>query len=230
VGYYNPFSSEQANSFASVLIQLEKEMRPLRRGMRTAGSLFGFGYRKDYSVKTKLKELTTYEFKTKNGQPLSKGNPQLWQKGAELASALHLVLMQALPHEGVLCEAQVLEQGLPHLGQSWVSTCFGTVDYESETHLDTKDNGKHLAVGGWFVEMNGCGCGKSCLGDQFFLLSSYRVAIRLCHNTMIIWNSEVVPHGTSLAMKPEGCKAQRIATVTQTKRDFVSHFLRNYGE
>lgn len=150
--------------------------------------LFGFCYRRDYAPVNQLTELSSFDFKLKGrkGEVLSKANPQLWNKGIELVSALHLVLRKTLPSHAQSQEDDATKFCLPQLGNSNTSTCFCSYDFSSETHLNPNDYGGHLVVGGWFVGTHHCSCLPTCPGQQFFVLSSYRMAIQLDHNMVLL--------------------------------------------
>lgn len=96
---------------------------------------------------------------------------------------------------------------------------FDTFNYTTAAHRD-RDNGrcKALAV---FLEEHMPGCLQArCARRWRFFLPELKRYISVRHGTMVVWDSEVLLHGTAVHSLPrEGaCASKRWAVVSQVKK------------
>jgi hypothetical protein len=111
-------------------------------------------------------------------------------------------------------------KGVPFFAQTNTTCMFDTFNYNTAAHRDTADDGRCMS-NLIFMEEHESKCEREqCTQHWRFFCPELKRFISIRHGTMIVWNSEVLLHGTAIhSQRPEGaCKSMRWAIVSQVKR------------
>jgi hypothetical protein len=107
----------------------------------------------------------------------------------------------------------------PVFRETATTVMFDTFNYTTAAHCDC-DNGRCKAFAVFLKEhVHGCDR-QQCAHRWRFFLPELKRFISVQHGTMVVWDSEVLLHGTAIHSLPDdgACNSNRWAVVSQVKK------------
>merc|ERR1711862_892943 len=92
--------------------------------------------------------------------------------------------------------------GVPVFLQTGTTCMFDTWDYTTAAHVDNNDDGRCLTLA-VFIEQHEPGCQRTlCVHRWRFFCPELKRFISVQHGTIVVWNSAVLLHGTTVHSTP----------------------------
>lgn len=217
-------TEEKLQELLYLLKEMSAHMRIQKRSsIAEHGATYGMGWARKYTA-GKKRAFESYlikagKFRTEHGATIEEARPDLFKLTEEFALRFEEILGTIFPPAKVNREKHAQATKAPVFRETATTVMFDTFNYTTAAHCD-RDNGrcKAFAV---FLEEHVHGCDRQqCARRWRFFLPELKRFISVQHGTMVVWDSEVLLHGTAIHSLPDdgACNSNRWAVVSQVKK------------